>query len=137
MWRLDAEAAGSGVTGDLLAHNIGMAIWLNGPIVEVSAMTETFITERRHSLTGRLEPITIDDASAFLGRFANGSTALFEATRYARGHKALFTLEINGERAPAMWDLEDLHRLKYLIIATRGGCGDGRKFTSRMGNIRT
>ena len=39
--------------------------------------------------------------------------ALFEATRYARGHKALFTLEINGERASAAWDLHDLHRLNY------------------------
>jgi myo-inositol 2-dehydrogenase/D-chiro-inositol 1-dehydrogenase len=39
--------------------------------------------------------------------------ALFEATRYARGHKALFTLEINGESASARWDLHDLHRLEY------------------------
>ena len=32
LWRLDAEAAGSGVTGDLLAHCIDTAIWLNGSI---------------------------------------------------------------------------------------------------------
>ena len=113
LWRLDASVAGSGVTGDLLAHNIDIAMWLNGPIVEVSAMTETFIKERRHSLTGEMHPVTIDDASAFLCRFKNGSTALFEATRYARGHKALFTLEINGEKASASWDLHDLHRLEY------------------------
>ena len=113
LWRLDSSISGSGVTGDLLAHNIDMALWLNGPIVEVSAMTETFIKERKHSLTGQMQPVTIDDASAFLGRFANGSMALFEATRYARGHKALFTLEINGERASAAWDLHDLHRLSY------------------------
>ena len=113
LWRLDASVSGSGVTGDLLAHNIDMAMWLNGPIVEVSAMTETFIKERKHSLTGEMHPVTIDDASAFLCRFQNGSTALFEATRYARGHKALFTLEINGEKASASWDLHDLHRLEY------------------------
>lgn len=113
LWRLDASVSGSGVTGDLLAHNIDMAMWLNGPIVEVSAMTETFIKERKHSLTGEMHPVTIDDASAFLCRFANGSTALFEATRYARGHKALFTLEINGEKASASWDLHDLHHLEY------------------------
>jgi len=113
LWRLDASVSGSGVTGDLLAHNIDMAMWLNGPIVEVSAMTETFIKERKHSFTGEMHPVTIDDASAFLCRFQNGSTALFEATRYARGHKALFTLEINGEKASASWDLHDLHRLEY------------------------
>ena len=55
----------------------------------------------------------IDDASAFLARFHNGSLATFEATRYARGHKALYTLEINGEHASIIWDLHDLHRLQY------------------------
>ncbi len=113
LWRLDVAVAGSGVTGDLLAHNIDTAMWLNGPIFEVVAMTETFIKERKHHLTGRVEPVGIDDASAFLCRFRNGSLATFEATRYARGHKALYTLEINGEHASALWDLHDLHRIQY------------------------
>ena len=113
LWRLDVAVAGSGVTGDLLAHTIDTALWLNGPIAEVSAMTETFIKERKHNLTGRVESVGIDDASAFLGRFENGSLATFEATRYARGHKALYTLEINGEHASAMWDLHDLHRIQF------------------------
>ena len=113
LWRLDVAVAGSGVTGDLLAHNIDTALWLNGPITEVTAMTETFIKERKHTLTGKVEPVGIDDASAFLCRFENGSLAMFEATRYARGHKALYTLEINGEHASAFWDLHDLHRIQY------------------------
>jgi myo-inositol 2-dehydrogenase/D-chiro-inositol 1-dehydrogenase len=113
LWRLDAEVAGSGVTGDLLSHNIDTALWLNGPITSLSAMTETFIKERMHKLTGKIEKVGIDDASAFLARFENGSIATFEATRYARGHKALYTLEINGEHASAIWDLHDLHRLQW------------------------
>src|SRR6185503_9382959 len=51
-----------------------------------------------HNLTGKVEPVGIDDASAFMARCGNGSLALFEATRYARGHKALYTLEINGDQ---------------------------------------
>ncbi|HXB69101.1 MAG TPA: Gfo/Idh/MocA family oxidoreductase [Candidatus Acidoferrales bacterium] len=113
LWRLDVSVAGSGVTGDLLAHSIDTAMWLNGPIDEVSALTETFIKSRKHNLTGKVEPVGIDDASLFLARFQNGSLATFEATRYARGHKALYTLEINGENASIMWDLHDLHRLQY------------------------
>jgi len=113
LWRLDASVAGSGVTGDLLAHCIDTAMWLNGPIDEVTAMTETFITSRKHTLTGTVEPVGIDDACAFLTRFGNGSLATFESTRYARGHKALYTLEINGEHASAAWDLHDLHRLQW------------------------
>src|SRR5438105_3853787 len=38
LWRLDVAAAGSGVTGDLLAHCIDTALWLNGPIANLSAM---------------------------------------------------------------------------------------------------
>jgi myo-inositol 2-dehydrogenase/D-chiro-inositol 1-dehydrogenase len=113
LWRLDVAVAGSGVTGDLLAHCIDTAMWLNGGIAEVSAVTETFIKERKHNLTGKVEPVGIDDASLFLARFRNGSLATFEATRYARGHKALYTLEINGEHASIAWDLHDLHRLQW------------------------
>lgn len=113
LWRLDAAAAGSGVTGDLLAHCIDTALWLNGSIASVSAMTETFVKERQHNLTGKVEPVKIDDACAFLARFANGSLAVFESTRYARGHKALYTFEINGEHASIAWNLHDLHRLRF------------------------
>ena len=71
------------------------------------------MVNKYHNLTGKVEPVGIDDASAFLCRFGNGSLATFEATRYARGHKALYTLEINGECASAKWDLHDLHRIQY------------------------
>ncbi len=113
LWRLDAAAAGSGVTGDLLAHCIDTAIWLNGSISDVSAVTETFIKERVHTATGEKQAVTIDDACLFHCHFANGSLGLFESTRYARGHKALYTLEINGENASIRWDLHDLNRLEY------------------------
>ena len=112
-WRLDAAVAGSGVTGDLLAHCIDTAMWLNGGIDSVTAATETFVKQRAHAVSGKVEEVRIDDASAFLARFANGSLATFEATRYARGHKALYTLEINGENGSIAWDLHDLHRLQY------------------------
>jgi predicted dehydrogenase len=120
LWRLDASVAGSGVTGDLLAHCIDTALWLNGSIDKVTAMTETFIKERKHTLTGKVEKVSIDDASAFLARFSNGSLATFESTRYARGHKALYTLEINGEHASIFWDLHDLHRLQWFDHRDQG-----------------
>ena len=113
LWRLDVKTAGSGVTGDLLAHSIDTPLWLNGPIKKVNAMTETFIKQRKHTQTGQVEQVGIDDACAFMARFANGSLAVFESTRYARGHKALYTFEINGENASIAWDLHDLHRLSY------------------------
>ena len=113
LWRLDVAAAGSGVTGDLLAHCIDTAVWINGSVRDVCAMTETFIKERMHTETGKVQPVGIDDACAFLCHFDNGSLGLFESTRYARGHKALYTFEINGEHASLRWDLHDLNRLEY------------------------
>ncbi len=113
LWRLDNDAAGSGVTGDLLAHCIDTAMWLNGGIKDVSAMTETFIKERVHTGTGEVQKVGIDDACIFHCHFENGSLGLFESTRYARGHKALYTFEINGEHASIRWDLHDLNRLEY------------------------
>ncbi|MDF5691650.1 Gfo/Idh/MocA family protein [Aquirufa aurantiipilula] len=111
-WRLDVEAAGSGVTGDLLAHCIDTALWINGGITDVSAMTETFIKERVHTESGQVQKVGIDDACLFHCHFENGSLGLFESTRYARGHKALYTFEINGEHASLRWDLHDLNRLE-------------------------
>lgn len=111
-WRLDVDAAGSGVTGDLLAHCVDIAMWINGGITDVSAMTETFIKERKDQ-SGQMKKVGIDDASIFHCHFENGSLGLFEATRYARGHKALFTFEINGEHASIRWDLHDLNRLEF------------------------
>jgi predicted dehydrogenase len=120
LWRLDVAAAGSGVTGDLLAHCIDTALWLNGGLDSVTAMTETFVKERKHNLTGKVEKVGIDDACIFMGRFQNGSLASFESTRYARGHKALYTFEINGEHASIFWDLHDLHRLQYFDHRDQG-----------------
>ena len=115
-WRLDVDVAGSGVTGDLLAHSIDSAMWLNGPIARVVASTRTFVTERMHADTGKVQPVGIDDACMFLAEFANGSMGTFESTRYARGRKNYNTLELNGADGSVFFDLEDpeyLHFFEY------------------------
>jgi len=117
LWRLDSRVAGSGVTGDLLAHSIDTAEWLNGPIQRVVAHSETFIKERKHADTGKVEKVDIDDACMFLAIFANGSVGTFESTRYARGRKNYSTMEMNGERGGIYFDLEDPHILQFFRYA--------------------
>lgn len=113
LWRLDVKTAGSGVTGDLLAHSIDTAMWLNGPIVRVVAKTKTFVTERLHAETGKVEPVGIDDACMFLAEFANGSMGTFESTRYARGRKNFNTFELNGADGSVYFDLEEPEYLQF------------------------
>ncbi len=117
LWRLDANVAGSGVTGDLLAHSIDCAEWLNGPIKRVCAHTEIFIKERTNALTGEKTPITIDDACMFLAIFENGSMGTFESSRYARGRKNFNTMEMNGENGACYFNLEEPEYLQFFRYA--------------------
>ena len=117
LWRLDVDVAGSGVTGDLLAHSIDTAEWLNGPIARVTAATETFVKQRTHAETGKVQPVGIDDACMFLAVFKNGSMGTFESTRYARGRKNFNTFELNGETGSVYFDLEDPQYLQYFKYA--------------------
>jgi predicted dehydrogenase len=117
LWRLDVNVAGSGVTGDLLAHSIDTAQWLNGPIRRLVAKTETFIKERKHAESGKVEPVGIDDAAMFLAVFENGSMGTFESTRYARGRKNYNTFELNGELGSVYFNLEDPQYLDFFRYA--------------------
>jgi predicted dehydrogenase len=101
------------VTGDLLAHSIDTAEWLNGPIARVTAATETFVKQRKHAETGKLEPVTIDDACLFIAQFKNGSVGTFVSTRYARGRKNYNTFELNGELGAVHFNLENPHLLDF------------------------
>src|SRR5256885_5960384 len=59
LWRLDVKVAGSGVTRGLLAHFIDTALWLNGGIDSVTALTETLIKKRKNKLPGKDEKVGI------------------------------------------------------------------------------
>jgi predicted dehydrogenase len=105
-WKLQKSYAGSGVLGDLLSHLIDTALYLNGPIAEVSAMMHTFAPGR-----------DVDDATLLLARFANSSIGSFEATRYAVGCRNRNAFEIHGSKGMARFDLEDLNRLEFFDAA--------------------
>ena len=114
-----------------------------GEIGEVVGMQKTFITER--PAEGRssglsatagegTEKVTVDDATLFLAKFANGAFGSFEATRLAPGRKNYNRVEINGSKGSLVFCFEDMNVLEYYncgdpaerqgfrkIIATEGG----------------
>jgi predicted dehydrogenase len=122
VWRLVKEKAGSGAHGDLNEHLIDMSRFLVGDIAEVCGLMKTFITERplpsaAIGLAGKAAKgkgkVTVDDATLFLAKFANGAVGTFEATRFAPGRKNFHVWEINGSKGSLRWNLERLNELEY------------------------
>lgn len=123
-WRLQKDQAGSGSLGDIGAHVVDLAQFLLADqVVEVSGTVKTFV-ERRPLPGGSTSglagvagegygPVTVDDAVWFLGRFAQGAFASFEATRFATGRKNALRIEVSGSDGAVFWDLEELNVLHY------------------------
>lgn len=123
VWRLQKDIAGSGSLGDLGAHLIDLAHFLVGDLQEVIGMSETFVKERplAEKMTGLSAksggggpkgPVTVDDATLFLARFAGGALASFEATRFAAGHRSTNAFEINGSKGSVRFDFERMNELE-------------------------
>jgi predicted dehydrogenase len=102
-WRMDPALAGSGVADDLLTHLLDTALYLNGPIREGIATTQTFAPNRK-----------VDDAFAAMLRFENGSLGLFEATRFGIGVKNGNTFQMHGSKGMLRFNLEKLNHLEFV-----------------------
>jgi predicted dehydrogenase len=94
-WRFHADEAGSGALGDLMAHVVDVARFLNGEISAVSGFTKTFIAGRQ-----------VDDAAEAAVEFENGSVGTFESTRFANGRRNALQWEINGTKGALAFDME-------------------------------
>jgi predicted dehydrogenase len=114
-WRYKKSDAGMGAAGDLLSHSIDIALYLNGPIRELSAMMHTFAPGR-----------DVDDATLLMARFANGSIGTFEATRYGVGCQNRNTLEVNGSKGMLSFTLDEMNQLDF-FDATEAGNLQGRR----------
>jgi predicted dehydrogenase len=101
-WRYHKDEAGSGALGDLFSHVVDLALYLNGPITELTGMTNTFIPGRE-----------VDDAAMAMVRFANGSIGTFEASRYGVGCRNRNMFEIHGSKGRVGFNLEDMNHLEY------------------------
>ncbi|HUJ95130.1 MAG TPA: Gfo/Idh/MocA family oxidoreductase [Terriglobales bacterium] len=115
-WRYQKSEAGSGVMGDLLSHSVDEALYLNGPIAELTAMTQTFFPGR-----------DVDDADLFLARFANGSIGTFEATRFGIGCRNRNSFEINGAKGMLAFNLEEMNRLEFTDATEVANLRDSKK----------
>src|SRR5712692_3753203 len=116
VWRLDRTKAGSGALGDIASHVVDLARFLVGEIAEVTGAMETFIKERPlPEDPSQKAPVTVDDATATVVRFANGALGTIEATRLATGRKNYNRFEINGSLGSLAFDLERMNELELYL----------------------
>ena len=109
-WRFD-RAMGGTTIADLGSHLIDIALWMVGPITEVSAQSETFI-RTRSTPDGEL-PVTIDDASSALIRFERGARGTVEMARVAVRRPCDFSVEVNGTKGTLIFDYPRMNELLY------------------------
>ncbi|MBV7336281.1 Gfo/Idh/MocA family oxidoreductase [Chloroflexi bacterium TSY] len=119
IWRLQKDVAGSGALGDLGAHIIDLGRYLVGEISSVSAMTKTFIPERKWE-DGSTGTVDVDDAFAAVVEFENGALGTVEATRFAGGRKNGQSIEINAEKGSIRFNLERLNELEVYWVDDAG-----------------
>ncbi len=125
VWRLKKEIAGSGTLGDIGAHIIDLSQYLVGNLLELTGTTETFVKQRplqaastgAEGLTAQasdeMGEVTVDDATAFIGKFGNGAMGVFEATRFAYGRRNFNAFEINGSKGSVAFNFERMNELEY------------------------
>jgi predicted dehydrogenase len=110
-WRFERSMGGTTIA-DLGSHLIDMALWMVGPIAEVSGQSETFIRDRPTS-DGSTRAVEIDDASSALLRFESGAQGTMEMARLAVRRPCDFTVEVNGTRGTLFFNYARLNELLY------------------------
>lgn len=124
VWRLQRKICGSGSLGDLGAHFIDLARYLCGDFKSVMGMQKTFITSRpivqkmeglsaQASADAPRGTVDVDDGTVFVAEFENGALGVFEATRFAQGHKNDLSIEINGDKGSIKFVFERMNELQY------------------------
>jgi predicted dehydrogenase len=131
VWRFDKKIAGSGALGDIGAHAIDFAQYLNSDITSVAGRMTTFIKER--PLVGKgagswgakgskgKGKVTVDDEANFLANFKNQSLGVFESSRFCSGRRNYNNFQIYGSKGSVAFNLEKMNELEFYDATDRAG----------------
>ena len=139
-WRASREKAGAGVVPDLMSHGADLAQYVVGRIASVTAVTDTFITERPiptkmgigHSgfeIGDEVGPVENEDYVGMLVRFDGGVIGTMESSRVSVGPRAEYVVEVYGTSGSARWNFE---RLNELQVCTTVDGGPAHGYTRAM-----
>ncbi len=125
-WRCRMADSGSGALGDLGSHVISLALYLAGPIAELSAAVDTVTGARPDpGAPGTLAEVENEDQASALLRFECGALGSIETSRVAWGRKNRLAFEITGTEGTVVFDQE---RMNEVALYTRDAPADRTGF---------
>jgi predicted dehydrogenase len=116
-WRTDGSGGG-GAISEIGSHIIGMARFLVGPIVALSADLQTVIKTRPEAPGSAVrKDVKVDDIANILVQFAGGFGGTIEANWAAHGRKMQLGFEITGTKGSLAFSQDRLNELQYYRTA--------------------
>lgn len=104
-WRNSAAEGGSGALGDIASHMLDLGRLFVGEVAAVSAYTAV-VTPERPRLDGTRGVVDADDLCYLHLRYANGAHGLARVSRVARGRNDIKRVELYGERASLVLEID-------------------------------
>lgn len=147
-WHFKKAKSGGGALFTIAPHMLDTARYLIGDFDEVTALSETFIKERKlPNDSSKTDTVDVDDASAFLVKFKNGALGSFLTSWVARGRKHHFEFEIAGSKGTVLFNSERMNEIcldeleqdnrkegfKNILIGTPHPYGEGFNLKTGMG----
>jgi predicted dehydrogenase len=112
-WRVDGSGGG-GAISEIGSHIIGMARFLVGPIVELSADLRTVVKTRPEARGSTVrKEVKVDDIANLIVRFPGGIPGTIEANWLAIGRKMQLGFEITGTKGSLAFTQERLNELLH------------------------
>ncbi len=115
-WHCQKARAGRGALGDLAAHVVNMAHFLDGNIDEVSGDMMTVIKQRPDlKNSSQLHDVENEDQASALLRFANDAHGVIETSRIACSSKMGLTYVVAGTKGSIRYTQEHMAELELYI----------------------
>lgn len=107
---------GGGPLFELGPHMVDMVRWWTGlEVTSVCAQTRTFVARRRHAISGKIEPVDIEDSATFMCDLEGCTTALFRTSSAVTGRNFDQRAEVYGSKGALIYDQARPYELRACI----------------------
>ncbi len=97
LWRFNKALTGTGALGDLGSHMIDSARFFVGEFHSLSALTKTFVQERKDPISGEMVKVEVDDYASFQAVLEHDVIGNFVTTRHAVGSGNQLEITLYGD----------------------------------------